>query len=131
MVRTALAVAAAFLVCAFAPGLRADEPPMPANTLFRVNAGGTAFTDAQGHAWIADKYYNTGNKFSTTASIAGTDKAKLYQTERWDANTAPDLTYAFSVTNGTYIVRLHFAEIYDGVAFVGDACSTFPSKPRS
>ncbi len=23
------------------------------------------------------------------------------------------------MTNGTYIVRLHFAEIYDGVAFVG------------
>jgi hypothetical protein len=36
----------------------------------------------------------------------------LYQTERWDDAPAPELQYRFAVPNGSYVVRLHFAENY-------------------
>ena len=45
----------------------------------------------------------------TTAAIANTTIPALYQTESWTNGT---LRYQFSVPNGSYTVRLHFAEIY-------------------
>ena len=87
--------------------------PSPTTAVFRVNAGGTAFTDSLGHVWSADSNFNTGNTFSVTNAISGTTDDKLYQSERYDPATAPDLVYSFPVTNGTYRVNLHFAEIYN------------------
>ena len=43
----------------------------------------------------------------------------LYRTERWDGNAAPELQYAFTVPNGSYEVRLHFAENFSGAFGVG------------
>ncbi len=102
--------------------------------VYRVNGGGTAITGAP--QWDADTSGNpspfvnaaqTGNKtFSTTNPIdlthpsvpAGTPQA-LFQTERWDPPTAPEMQWDFPVTPGTYQVRLYFAEIYAGTQSVG------------
>ncbi|MGA9624182.1 MAG: malectin domain-containing carbohydrate-binding protein [Bryobacteraceae bacterium] len=48
--------------------------------------------------------------YSTTASIAGTSDPTLYQTEHY--STGSNLTYQFSVPDGSYRVNLKFAEIY-------------------
>jgi len=87
--------------------------------IVRVNAGGGNYTDGNGDLWSADYGYNTGNTFSTTDPISGTTDDVLYQTERWDSSTSPELMYSFSVPNGDYVVNLYFAEIYSGTAGVG------------
>ena len=93
------------------------------NTLFaadvRINAGGPEYTDPNGNVWIADEYYNTGESFSTVSPIAGTDLDFIYQTDRWDNFGGEELSYAIPVDNGTYTIRLHFAEIYQDAAQVG------------
>jgi len=78
----------------------------------RINVGGAGFTDSHGRFWEADRGYNTGSVSTYTSAIAGTDDDVLYQTERWDADGAPELQYGIAVPNGTYLVRLHFAENY-------------------
>src|SRR5690606_8040956 len=81
--------------------------------VLRINAGGPAFTDPLNQQWSADQGYNTGNTGDFgDISIAGTDNDVLYRTERWDPADAPELTYSFPVPNGSYLVRLHFAENY-------------------
>ena len=43
----------------------------------------------------------------------------LYYTVRFDPASGPELLYTLPVTNGTYTVRLHFVEKYDGALAVG------------
>lgn len=72
----------------------------------RVNCGGPAITDPSGNLWSAD---DGNNRSITGAPIAGTDFPALYQTESWSTGT---LRYQFAVPNGTFTVKLRFAEIY-------------------
>src|SRR5690606_1630267 len=51
--------------------------------------------------------------YNTSSPIANTVNDVLYQSERWDPETAPEMAYTFSVVSGNYQVRLHFAEIYN------------------
>jgi len=88
-------------------------------TPIRVNAGGSAYTDAASQVWSADTGFNTGNVASTGATIAGTSDQALYQTQRWDSGGTPELEYSFAVPSGSYEARLHFAESWDGAFFVG------------
>ena len=85
----------------------------------RVNAGGGSFTDSAGNAWSADTGFNTGNANTVSTPINNTVDDALYQTERWDASTSPELAYSFNLPNGNYLVNLHFAEIYSGTFGVG------------
>jgi hypothetical protein len=85
--------------------------PLPVPSVYRVNAGGQAFTAGGGVQFIADSYFNTGTTFSTTNTIAGTSDDVLYQSFRTSTSTSPELKYSFSLPNGTYSVKLHFAEI--------------------
>ena len=106
-----------------------SEPPAPApaptpapstsTTLFRVNAGGSSFVDGAGKTWSADTSFNTGLKYSTSNAIAGTTDDKLYQTERYDLSDSTELAYAFTVPNGSYEVKLHFAEVYGSTSGTG------------
>jgi len=73
----------------------------------RVNAGGPAYTDAQGHVWIADTGFTGGSVYSVGSAIAGTTTPALYQSERFGG-----FTYQFPVSNGSYTVNLKFAELY-------------------
>ncbi|HUI80200.1 MAG TPA: malectin domain-containing carbohydrate-binding protein [Bryobacteraceae bacterium] len=79
----------------------------PATAVFRVNAGGGAYTDSSGNVWSGD-YYNAGGGTSmTSAAVSGTTTPVLYQTDRWGT-----FHYNVSVANGPYTVNLKFAEIY-------------------
>jgi hypothetical protein len=78
--------------------------------VIRVNAGGGGYTDSRGHFWQGDRGYNTGHATVYSAPIWNSNDDGLYQSEHWDAKGAPELQYNFDVPNGTYIVRLHFAE---------------------
>jgi Malectin domain/Domain of unknown function (DUF1929)/PKD domain len=82
-------------------------PPVVAFVPTFVHSGGTAYTDTLGNSWAADNSFTGGNTSSTTHAIANTPDPTLYQTERFG-----DFSYQFAVPNGSYIVRLKFAEIY-------------------
>ena len=82
-------------------------------TIIRVNAGGSSYIDSVGRVWQSDRGFNTGIASHTTATITGTPNPGLYQSQRYDAAGGPELRYQFTVPNGTYIVRLHFAENYE------------------
>lgn len=88
-------------------------PPPPAApsavSVVRINAGGPAYTTAQGVEFSTDLYFNSASdSYFTTEPIDGTTEDALYQTERWST----DLKYDVPVPNGSYTVILHFAEIY-------------------
>ena len=96
--------------------------------LFRVNGGGplTTAADASNPDWSKDDAtgtspYVTGvtNIFSTSDSISlhptvpPAAPMSLFQTERWDPATAPDMEWDFPVAAGTPVeIRLYFAEIF-------------------
>ena len=92
-------------------------PPLPlppTDALYRVNAGGREYVDAQGRRWEADNYFNdTGLGAAKYVEIAGTELDPLYQTERrsYVLPTRRPLVYSFPVPPGRYLLRLHFAEL--------------------
>ena len=103
------------LTLAFYPGAAGvDQPKVSAievldvvpTAVFRLKAGAEALTTSFGH-FAADQYAAGGAPFATTAAIAGTEDDALYQSERYGT-----FAYNLPVPNGTYTVKLHFAELY-------------------
>ncbi|GGB83617.1 hypothetical protein GCM10011325_08960 [Dyadobacter sediminis] len=86
----------------------------PANTgtTVRINAGGGAYTTADGKVFEADKYNGGLDRTNTIGNfdILKTEDDELYRSER----SAQSFSYNIPVTNGEYVVVLHFAEIYFG-----------------
>jgi hypothetical protein len=81
-------------------------------TTVRINAGGNAFTTADGRVFSADMYFGGVNRVHSIPSgdITGTVDDVLYRTER----SSTGFTYNIPVTNGYYMVVLYFAEIWFG-----------------
>lgn len=93
-----------------------DVPPEP-QPLF-INAGTEQnYTDPEGNVWMSDEgYYNNGAKmYSTLSDVSNTNKAKIYQTERY----ASRLSYNIPLLNGLWDVKIHQAEIYRGAFSIG------------
>lgn len=91
----------------------------------RVNAGDVgAYKDKAGNTWQPDQYYAKGKGYGfqggdtvdrgASTKIEGTEDAKLYQTERYSVEA-----FMAEVPNGTYTVRLHFAETYSDITYDG------------
>ena len=103
------------LTLAFAPGAGGvDQPKVAAievlaaapTAVLRLKAGGDALNTSFGR-FAADQYFAGGRDFATNQPIAGTEDDALYQTERYGS-----FLYSLPVPNGTYTVKLHFAELY-------------------
>jgi len=88
-----------------------DDNTGTANTSFAVNAGGGAYTAADGTEYAADTNFDGGMTYDTTLPINGTDDDTLYQTERYG-----NFSYDVPLANGTYDVTLQFADIYQGTS---------------
>lgn len=90
--------------------------PTPAaapTTVWRIVAGGPAYTDSGGNTWAADTQYLSGYSYAATAvvPITGTSDATLYQTERYgNLFNQNSFSYSFPVPAGSYQVILKFAE---------------------
>jgi len=104
--------------------------------IYRVNAGGAEIAAiAGGIAWEQDTTSNqsqfltvAGSNDSAAFSMTGyvpeidlaTTPTAIYSTERWEGTVgAPDMTYAFPVTNGSYEVRLYMGNGWSGAASPG------------
>jgi hypothetical protein len=114
---------------------KATEAPKPAQApvvpapvakiAIRVNCGATeSYTDKAGHTWAADQLWETGQTWGADGGltvdrgglgITGTDAPRVYELERYSMSS-----YKFTVPNGKYVVRLHFAETYDGITAAGE-----------
>jgi GH35 family endo-1,4-beta-xylanase len=79
------------------------------NVATRIDVGSSAsYTDSAGNLWQPDRNYILGNVLDRSSqSYTNTSDPRLYQTERWGL-----AGYEFPVNNGTYTVKLHFAEGY-------------------
>lgn len=99
--------------------------------LYRVNAGGPAYTDVHGQTWSADRAYESGltwgslswntafpnlpnffgSKRRVYKPIDQTADDQLFQSFRYGRN---ELKYRFDVPNGNYTVELYFIEPWYG-----------------
>ena len=82
----------------------------------RIDCGSAfAYTDGEGNGWFADREYvegSFGNVSGGTVhrgpiAIEGTDNPEIYRSELWGMTGC-----RITVPNGTYLVRLHWAETY-------------------
>ena len=119
------------------------------DVLYRVNTGGaqTVATDTPNPDWEQDEgvfgdaansdYLATatatnglfdqtsasayqGPIVMTDPSLPADTPSSLFQTERYDADGAPEMTWAFPVPTGTTVeIRLYFAELFNGITAAG------------
>jgi hypothetical protein len=94
--------------------------------LYRINTGAQEkYETEDGETWTPDKlrwkgeeeWGAEGGKAVDRGGIEirNTDRDPIYRHERWGMPG-----YSFKVPNGTYRLRLHFAETYHGVETPGD-----------
>jgi hypothetical protein len=107
-----------------ADGADAALATVPAGKpLFRIAAGRDApYKDAKGNTWDADATYANGGSTieRPDLNVTGTDEPGLYRAERYSMDG-----YTFKVPNGNYMVKLHFAETYEGISSPADRVFTF------
>jgi DUF1680 family protein len=85
----------------------------PVGAAVRINAGSfTNFTDATGNFWLSDRGFDGGESSARedNMKIENTRDAEIYRTEHWGMSS-----FSHPVHNGKYVVKLHFAETYDGI----------------
>ncbi|MEQ8768500.1 MAG: malectin domain-containing carbohydrate-binding protein [Planctomycetota bacterium] len=87
--------------------------------IYRINAGGPSYRDAQSQLWSRDTgYFNTGVA-RRRQSLGGSPGDPIYHSERYDTASAPEMSYRFPLVPGLYQVRLHFSEIVPRYGSVG------------
>ncbi len=115
----------------FAPLLFKDGGSSPSSPLadtaaparkfvLRVDCGAVdPYKDKFGNIWAADQDLEAGKSWGAVygsildrpdVGITGTEIPRIYETERYSMDS-----YKFTVPNGRYTVRLHFAETFEGI----------------
>ena len=82
----------------------------------RINSGGQTVTYGD-DVFLADTYFTGDGKSYTNPNISdilNTERDEIYKSERSTNANLQSFGYAIPVTNGTYELNLHFAEIYFG-----------------
>jgi hypothetical protein len=85
------------------------SPASTSAAILSINCGGSAFTGADGTAWSGDEFYSGGDLLYTGSTIAGTQDLALYRSAR--RGLYGDFSYSIPLANGTYTLKLRFAEI--------------------
>jgi hypothetical protein len=84
----------------------------------RIQAAATeAFTDKNGNKWAAAKGFAEGQTIERpdiTVAVGAGDDQKIYQSECYSMSK-----FEQPLPNGKYIVKLHFAETYEGISGTG------------
>lgn len=81
--------------------------------VIRINAGAEAdFTDADGTLWLSDRGFEGGDVTPRDADmkVENTANTTIYRTEHWGMES-----FSQSLPNGKYMVKLHFAETWEGI----------------
>jgi hypothetical protein len=114
--RSTFAATTAFCLLFAAPAA------LTAAEAIRIKAAATApMTDAAGVKWEADSGFVGGETIDRTGTeIANTKTPSLYTSERYSMTA-----FARAVPNGKYVVKLHFAETFEGIYGTGQRVFSF------
>lgn len=98
------------------------EPPKPARPTVRIDAGSSvAYKDTSGDAWLADQGFVGGDVIERPDLTIGNAKdPTIYRTERYSMES-----FSYPLPNGKYIVKLHFAETFEGITDKGQRVFSF------
>jgi len=90
--------------------------PKPVLPTIRIKTGVVAtLKDSAGNQWLADQGFTDGETIERPElKIEGTKDPAIYQAERYSMTR-----FTQPVPNGKYIVKLHFAETYEGITDKG------------
>ncbi len=93
----------------------------PAQTV-RIKAGRSEpVKDAEGNVWLADQGFEGGETIERPdIQIANTTSPDLYRAEHYSMDS-----FSWPVPNGNYVVKLHFAETFDGINGPGERVFSF------
>jgi len=96
--------------------------PGPVPPPIRIKAGRfDSLTDAEGNVWLPDQGFADGETTERPeVLISNTKTPAIYQSERYSMTA-----FSYPVPNGKYVVKLHFAETYDGITGPGERVFSF------
>ncbi len=94
----------------------------PAAKTIRIKAGKSEpVKDADGNVWLADQGFEGGQTIERPdIQIANTKSPDLYRAEHYSMDS-----FSWPVPNGKYVVKLHFAETFDGITGPGERVFSF------
>lgn len=88
--------------------------------VFKITPAGVA-VDAAGVTWLPDQGFNDGDTIDRPdIKIANTKTPSPYQAERYSMTK-----FTQKLPNGKYVVKLHFAETYEGIGGPGERVFSF------
>lgn len=103
------------------PAATAVSPTTP--QAIRIKAGATAaFTDSNGDVWLPDQGFQGGDVIERASDlqVANTKDPALYRSERYGMTS-----FSYNLPNGKYTVKLHFAEMFEGITAAGQRVFSF------
>ena len=94
----------------------------PGAKVIRIKAGKSEpVKDAEGNVWLADQGFEGGRTIERPdIQIANTKSPDLYRAEHYSMDS-----FSWPVPNGNYVVKLHFAETYEGITGPGERVFSF------
>jgi enterochelin esterase family protein len=100
----------------------ASAPAVAAAKIIRIKAGKSEpVKDAEGNVWMADQGFEGGQTIERPdIQIANTKSPDLYRAERYSMDS-----FSWPVPNGNYVVKLHFAETFEGINGPGERVFSF------
>jgi hypothetical protein len=85
---------------------------------FRIKSGSSSSVTVNGKTWVSDVPYAFDNlepyANSQVTKISATDEDVLYLREQSSNGDKRPFRYEIPIANGSYVVRLHFSEIFWG-----------------
>lgn len=99
----------------------------PAAKTVRIKAGKSEpVKDAEGNVWLADQGFESGETVERPdIQIANTKSPELYRAEHYSMES-----FSWPVPNGKYVVKLHFAETFEGINGPGERVFSFNVQGR-
>jgi len=99
----------------------APAPPV-ARTVIRIKAGASApVTDSVGNVWAVDQGFAGGDTTERSdLTIANTTEPEIYHSEHYSMDS-----FSWPLPDGKYLVKLHFAETFDGIEGPGQRVFSF------
>ena len=99
----------------------------PVAKTVRIKAGKSEpVKDAEGNVWLADQGFEGGQTIERPdIQIANTKSPDLYRAERYSMDS-----FSWPVPNGKYVVKLHFAETFEGITGPGERVFSFNVQGR-
>ena len=93
----------------------------------RIKAGKSEpVKDAEGNVWLADQGFEGGQTIERPdIQIANTKSPDLYRAEHYSMDS-----FSWPVPNGKYVVKLHFAETFEGITGPGQRVFSFNVQGR-